>query len=127
MDWIQAAIAEFGQSMGMPELELDEQGQLVLDLEDGSELLLQDLQAQGGHDFIVSLACPCSGDTASALRQALRSADHRRSPQWPVQVALHEQDLLITIRIARNALMSSSLEEAIDGATALQREARHGT
>lgn len=126
MDWIDAAVESFGQSMGLPSLRLDADGMLALTLDDGSEIALQDLKPHGGQDFVVTLTKTCAIDPARALRSALAAADYRHSPQWAVQVALEERDLVVTLRVPRSAMLQSSLEEAVDRVLTFHQEANHG-
>lgn len=126
MDWIGAALQAFGRTMEIEHLSLDDEGLVALTFEDGGELALQDLHPLGGNEFLVSLARPCAGDVHRALRAAFTAADHRQGHPWAVQVGLDGQDLLVTLRLPRNALMPSSLEEAVGRVQRFHREIAHG-
>lgn len=126
MDWVASTIDAFGQSLGIQGLSLDEDGLLAMNFEDGAELALQDLRAQGTSELLVSLTRACTGNPEAALRAALRRSDFRRSPNWTVQVGLDERDLLVNIRLPIGAVMLSSLEEAVDQALCAHREADRG-
>lgn len=125
MDWIASTIEAFGQAMGLQGLRLDEDGLLALNLEGGAELAIQDLRPQGAPELLVALT-KATTDTEQGLRAALRRSDFRRSPQWTVQVGLDERELLINVRLPLGAVMLSSLEEAVDLALAVHREADRG-
>lgn len=126
MDWIESTIDAFGQSMGIQGLRLDEDGLLAMNVEGGAELALQDLRAQGSPELLVALTKACTGRPEACLRAALRRSDFRRSPNWTVQIGLDERELLINIRLPIGAVMLSSLEEAVDLALAVHREADRG-
>lgn len=127
MDWVEATVDAFGESMGIQGLRLDEDGLLALNLEGGAELAIQDLRPQGSPQLLVALTKACDADPEAGLRAALRRSDFRRSPNWTVQVGLDERELLINIRLPIGAVMLSSLEEAVDLALAVHREANRGT
>lgn len=126
MDWVASTIDAFGQSLGIQGLSLDEDGLLAMNFEDGAELALQDLRAQGTPELLVSLTKACTGSPEAALRVALRRSDFRRSPIWTVQVGLDGRDLLVNIRLPIGAVMLSTLEDAVDQALSVHREADRG-
>lgn len=126
MDWIESTIDAFGQSMGIQDLRLDEDGLLAMSVEGNAELAIQDLRAQGSPELLVALTKACTGSPEASLRAALRRSDFRRSPNWTVQIGLDERELLINIRLPIGAVMLSSLEEAVDLALAVHREADRG-
>lgn len=126
MDWVASTIDAFGQSLGIQGLSLDGDGLLAMNFEDGAELAIQDLRAQGAPELLVALTKACTDSPEAALRAALRRSDFRRSPNWTVQVGLDERDLLINIRLPIGAVMLSSLEDAVDHALRVHREADRG-
>ncbi len=123
MDWIATTIEAFGQSLGMAGLSLDEEGLLAMDTEDGAELAFQDLRAQGTPELLVVLSKAVPGPREAAVRAAFRLADFRQSNPWAVQASLDGEELVIAVRMPIGAVMLSSLEEAVDLALSVHREA----
>ena len=127
MDWIATTIDAFGQSLGMEGLSLDSDGVLAMDAEDGAELAIQDLRALGTPELLVVLSKAVAGPGEAAVRAAFRLADFRHANPWAVQAGLDGEELVITVRMPIGAVMLSSLEEAVELALSLHREAEHGT
>lgn len=127
MDWIATTIDAFGQTLGIAGLSLDDDGVLAMEMEGGAELAIQDLRPLDTPELLVALTKACSGEREASLRAALRLGDFRRAGQWAVQVGLDGDELSIGIRLPVGAVMLSSLEEAVDQALAVHREADHGT
>lgn len=126
MDWVESTVDAFGESMGIRGLRLDEDGLVAMNVEGGAELAIQDLRPLGAPELLVALTKACGANPEAGLRAALRRSDFRRSPHWTVQIGLDERELLINIRLPIGAVMLSSLEEAVDLALAVHREADRG-
>lgn len=127
MDWIATTIDAFGQSIGIEGLSLDDGGLLAMEAEDGAELAFQDLRAMGTPELLVVVSKAVASNREGALRTAFRLADFRASGPWAVQAGLDDDELTVAVRMPIGAVMLSSLEEAVDLALSVHREAEHGT
>ena len=114
MDWVADTVSSFGQGMGLPGLALDETGSIILALESGNTLCVQDLNDDGNSEVLVVLAQPLPQAPAIAVRQALQLADFRASPTWPMQISVRNDNLVVTLRMPRHSFIVSALEEAVD-------------
>jgi hypothetical protein len=112
MDWVADTIASFGEACGIPGLALDD-GCLGLAIEGGRVLIVRDLAPLGGDEVLVIMRAPLPHPHGTTARAALSLADFRRSPGPAPQLAMEEGDLIATLRIARNAFVHSTLDEAV--------------
>ena len=113
MNWIDSTIAAFGRSLGLEMLELDEDGCLAFELDDGGLLGIQRLGDDEQSPVRVSLARPAGIAPGAALRRAFALADFRRTPLWQAQVSLDGGQIAIGLRLAANAFVPSALEDAV--------------
>lgn len=113
MDWVSHAVSAFGQSVGIPDLALDNDGGLLFTLEPEGVLCLHDLLPSGGNDVLIILAKPLPSPQAACLRRALLMADFRANPSQ-VQLGMRGADLVVTLRMPRHSFMLSALEEAVE-------------
>jgi type III secretion system chaperone SycN len=114
MDWVSHTISSFGQSVGIPDLELDNDGCALFTLEPSGALGLQDLQPTGGEEVLIMLTRPLPAPPAASVRRALTMADFRNNPMWDTQLALRGSDLVVTLRMPRHSFLMSALEEAVE-------------
>jgi type III secretion system chaperone SycN len=114
MDWVTDTISAFGRSMGLPDLEFDEDGYVLFDMEPDELLCVQDLQPAGSEFILVTLAKRLPEQRALAIRKALRAADFRGNPTWQMQVGSRDEDLVATLRVPRHSFVVSALEEAVE-------------
>jgi len=127
MSWIEQAIADFGQTLGIPRLTLDAHGRLELDLDAGKTLHIHfnpqaDEQAHypGGQaappELWIAVAQPMQVPTpahnATVLRSVLRLTDFRQAPPWPLQAALQGESLLLAMRIPERECTVSAINQA---------------
>jgi len=129
MSWIEQAIADFGQTLGIPRLTLDAHGRLELDLGAGKILHIRfNPQAQAADaphyssaaaappELWIAVARPMQSPTpahsAAALRSALRLTDFRQAPPWPLQAALQGESLLLAMRIPERECTVSAIDQA---------------
>lgn len=113
MDWIRQAIGEFGNDIGMPELSLDAQSTLRLAIGENEILGIRYLPSSASGEVLVSCARPLAWNRPDLLRRALRLVDFRLASDWPVQVALEEQQLLFNLRIPERSFVHNVLQQAV--------------
>lgn len=113
MNWVTQAISDFGRSIGLPNLALDDDHRLQLLVEDDGILMIQHIPEIALPEVVVSRIEPLRFSAPSNLRQALRCADFRIPNTWPVQVGATDNQLLIAIRIPERAFVMNALEQAL--------------
>jgi hypothetical protein len=114
MDWVTDTISAFGQSVGIPDLEFDEDGYVLFAMEPDALLCVQDLHSAGSEFVLVTLAKPLPEPRAFAIRKAMRAADFRANPTWQMQLSFRDGNLVATLRTPRHSFVVSALEEAVD-------------
>ena len=126
MSWIAPTIADFGQSIGIASLALDEGGYLELALDTGGALSILQLPNAETTDMLVGLRRPLAPPAGATLRAALRLVDFRRMPQWQAQACTLDGDLSFTLRIPKHSFVASSLQEALEELFRLHDAAARG-
>lgn len=114
MDWVSHAVSAFGQSVGIPDLSLDDDGGVLFTLEPDGVLCVRDLLPLGGNDVLVTLVKPLPSPSAAAARRGLLAADFRVNPTSQIQLGVRGANLVATLRMPRHSFMQSALEDALD-------------
>lgn len=103
-----------GQSTGLGRLQLDEQGQLVLDMEPGGQvLLIQDLEDGRGQGLMVAVSAACEWLQPELAMRLLQRADFRRHGLQPLRWMWNNGRLWASIRLPQAELVPAELEHAI--------------
>lgn len=126
MNWVSQAISDFGRSIGIPLLELDEYDQLRLALDEDCQLLIHYMPDIALPEVVVSRTEPLRFSPPLTLRQALRCADYRLPNPWPLQVGATERDLMIAMRIPERAFVINVLEQALTHLEGMHQKIRGG-
>ncbi|MGI4850187.1 MAG: hypothetical protein ACRYGK_18920 [Janthinobacterium lividum] len=124
MDWIAVAIAEYGRSVGLPDLALDADYRLSLALDDSDALTIVYLADMPSKDILVACARPLAWNQPEQLRRALRLVDFRIPTDWPVQVALDGNRLIFNLRIPERSFVHNVLQQAVGQLRLLQDKVR---
>jgi hypothetical protein len=114
MDWVSHTVSAFGESVGIPQLELDDGGYVLFTVENGGTLCVHDLQPSGGDDVLIMLTAPLPMPAGACVRKALAMADFRANPTWQMQAATRGGELVLTLRMPRHAFMLSVLEDGVE-------------
>lgn len=119
MNWVHQAISDFGHSIGIPTLQLDQNNRLQLFLSENRRLQIQHLPDLALPEVVVSRVEPLHFASPAMLRQALRSPDFRYPSLWPLQAAATENELLLAMRIPQRAFVVNVLEQALENLAAV--------
>lgn len=114
MSRLAAVLQQFGETVGIPDLAFNAQGQAVFRTEHGRLLGLEHVR----HEILVYAALPVRYDSGDWLRRACKRAHHTRSGDWPVQPALREYDgtphLLALVRLPEQELTEHRLRHTLE-------------
>jgi type III secretion system chaperone SycN len=113
MNWVNDTIREFGFSIGLPDLALNDRGRLDLDLPAHAKLRVTYLGDHPIPEVILSRGEVCHYPSLEILKKALQMSDFRHSSNWPTQTGISDQHLWISIRIPERAFVFNGLERAI--------------
>ena len=114
IDWVTETVRDFGRTIGIPELALDEDGCVAFEVESDGILGVQDLETSGSNEVLISLAKPLPHPPGISVRSVLRMSDFRVNPKWQLQAAIRDADLVVTLRTPRHSFLLNALEEAIE-------------
>ena len=118
----EVAVADFGRSLGLPELSLREGGVACLGLDSGDTLTLEAL-----HDeLLVYLVHAAPHVSTAQLLGALQACDLRRTEPGPrLQVGLRgdggDAHLVLLVRLIGRVLTAADIEAAVDALLGWQR------
>ena len=114
MNWINAALDEFGRRAGLPHWGFDGAGVAQLRFASGDILAVE----QAGDDVLLYLEHRSPWLDGAALGEALRRANARRLHGRPLQLGLRGQGqdsaLVIALRIAQREFTAVALESGWD-------------
>ncbi len=113
MNWVNDTIREFGFSIGLPDLALNDRGRLELDLPAHAKLRVTYLGDHPIPEVILSRGKVCQYPSLDILMKSLQMSDFRHSSNWPTQTGISDQHLWISIRIPERAFVFNGLERAI--------------
>jgi hypothetical protein len=112
MTWVNDTIRDFGISIGLPELMLNERGILDLDLPNEARLRIAHLAHLPVPEVVLSRLETMFYPTPSLLTELLKLNDFRNSSEWPIQTAINDRELCISVRIPERAFVMNVMEQA---------------
>jgi type III secretion system chaperone SycN len=113
MTWVNDTIRDFGISIGLPELMLNERGILDLDLPNEARLRIAHLAHLPVPEVVLSRSETIFYPTSSMLTELLKLNDFRNSSEWPIQTAINDHELCISVRIPERSFVVNAMEQAI--------------
>lgn len=113
MSWIADAIAEFGQSIGIPELALSAGGRLRMSQESGGYVGMVHLAELRSPVLMVCRSSALAYQAATQLAHALQLTDFRRGRPWPLQVAVSGGQLYLALRLPERSVTRAALDQAV--------------
>ncbi len=112
MTWVNDTIRDFGISIGLPELMLNERGILDLDLPNEARLKIAHLAHLPVPEVVLSRSESMFYPTAELLTELLKLNDFRNSSEWPIQTAINDHELCISVRIPERSFVVNVMEQA---------------
>jgi type III secretion system chaperone SycN len=112
MTWVNDTIRDFGISIGLPELMLNERGILDLDLPNEARLRIAHLAHLPVPEVVLSRSETIFYPTSAMLTELLKLNDFRNSSEWPIQTAISDHELCISVRIPERSFVVNAMEQA---------------
>ena len=112
MTWVNDTIRDFGISIGLPELMLNERGILDLDLPNEARLRITHLAHLPVPEVVLSRTETMFYPTSEMLTELLKLNDFRNSSEWPIQTAINDHELCISVRIPERSFVDNAMEQA---------------
>ena len=113
MDWIQQAISDFGDSLGMEDLALDDNGSLELVLESGELIGIVHLAEAADKEMLVYAGAPLRFDPLAQMERALQLGNARYGVLPAVQTAISNNLLVLSMRLPAREFDLPALDEAV--------------
>ncbi len=112
MNQVQQTLADFGRSIGVDDLQLRENGQVVLTIQNIGTLAIEVAGARG-EAVLVSLARPLAGGEDQSLAAWLTTTHYREKLTWPVHVAMLRDQRVLAVLMVPEQLDQAALNEII--------------
>jgi hypothetical protein len=112
MTWVNDTIRDIGISIGLPDLMLNERGILDLDLPNEARLRIAHLAHLPVPEVVLSRSETMFYPTPALLTELLKLNDFRNSSEWPIQTAISDQELCISVRIPERSFIVNAMEQA---------------
>ena len=112
MTWVNDTIRDFGISIGLPDLMLNERGILDLDLPNEARLRIAHLAHLPVPEVVLSRSETMFYPTPALLTELLKLNDFRNSSEWPIQTAISDHEICISVRIPERAFVMNVMEQA---------------
>ena len=113
MDWIQQAISDFGDSLGIENLALDENDSVELTLDSGERVGIVHLGDMADQEMLVYAGAPLRFDPLLQMERALQLANARYGVLPAVQTAINNNLLILSIRLPAREFDLPALDEAV--------------
>jgi type III secretion system chaperone SycN len=129
MSWVNETLAQFGQQLGLPLLELGTHGVAQLELQAGGVLAVEPAPGNVA-EVLVYLGRPLGFEGGAVLRNALSRAHHGNAHPMPVQVAVRgdgpEALLLVLVRVSEGEFTPQTLGRVVEYLGRWSDGAHHG-
>ena len=112
MNLIAETVAEFGRSIGLPDLRLRANGGVVLALQSIGTLAI-DVGGPTQESVIVSLSRPFEASAAPDSRRLLTLAHYRSRSPLPVQVGIARDHLVLAVVLPQEEFTLAKITEVI--------------
>jgi len=112
MAWINETVEAFGRDTGMEGLQMNPDGILTLHFENAGNLYVEQVE----HAALVYLAQPLhlTDQTVPTYFKALTACHYDHSHDFPLNVALHSDQLIYSFRIPERAFTLDAFHTAFD-------------
>ncbi len=129
MDWIEDTLRRFGHQLGIDDLQAGPAGDLLLQLEDGSQIGIEHGECLGQDEMLVYVLVPVGYQAGSRVRYALARCHATSQARWSPQVGLRgsgpDAALLVLLRAPARGFTAPVLGDAVDHLLAWMEAIRH--
>lgn len=123
MDWIQQAVRDFGDTLGIEALEFDASQGVELMMDSGELVGIACLPELPSQEMLVYASVPLQFDSLAQLEQALSMSNGRHDLSPPVHAVIVDRQLVMAIRLSTREFNLPALDEAVGRLIARQHEA----
>lgn len=113
MDWIQQAISDFGDSLGIENLALDDNDSVELILDSGELVGIVHLADAADREMLVYAGAPLQFDPLAQMERALQLGNARYGDPPAAQTAISNNLLVLSIRLPAREFDLPALDEAV--------------
>ena len=113
MDWIQQAVRDFGNTLGIEALEFDASQGVELMMDSGELVGIACLPELPSQKMLVYAAAPLQFDPLLQLEHALLASNARYDLSPPVQAVIVDRQLVLAMRLATREFNLPALDEAV--------------
>ena len=123
MDWIQQAVRDFANTLGIEDLEFDASQGVELMMDSGELVGVACLPELPSLEMLVYAAAPLKFDPLLQLEQALLMSNARYDLSPPVQAVIVDRQLVLAMHLPTREFDLPALDEAVGRLIAKQHEA----
>ncbi len=113
MDWVQQAVRDFGNTLGIEALEFDASQGVELMMDSGELVGIACLPEPPLQEMLVYAAAPLQFDPLMQLEQALLMNNARYDLSPPVQAVIVDRQLVLAIHLPTREFDLPALDEAV--------------
>ena len=106
-------INEFGRRLGLPSLELNQNGMASLVIEGLGTVMLEKTSELGDGELLLVLSRPVEPSETASFAKLLEAVGWRRNPPFRMSAAFFRQSLILTARFEEGAVTAALLENAL--------------
>lgn len=119
MNWVHQTLAEFGQTLGIPDLDFGSHGVARLQMQSGAWYAVEPARRGEKDEVLVYLSLPCGFDSQRIVQRALKQIHYQHElGRWPLQIAFQgvgpEAALIVLTRMSDRSFTLQSLTDAFD-------------
>lgn len=123
MDWIQQAVRDFGNTLGIDALAFDASQGVELMMDTGELVGIALLPEPSSQEMLIYATTPLQFDPLPQLEQALAMGNGRYDLAPPVQAVIVDRHLLLATRLPIREFDLPALDDAVGRLVARQQEA----
>ena len=120
MAWVETVIADFGKSIGLPNLRLGINNKVTLRIGARFHITISHHDKFPIPEILISNKIPASHIPYEQARYLLEISQYELAPQRVLQCSMNENYVIISTRIFERALSLNILESAIDNICSIE-------